>query len=127
MKDPNRTLIAPYIANNVGIFHCPADIRNGLYDGGGLYPNSPLKGVTVAAARSVSMSQAVGTIDGVFAANGNGHGGIPNRPTNGPWLTGSHGGNNATTGPYATFGKSSNFRSGASPAKIFMQCDESKL
>ena len=125
MKDPNRTLVAPYIANNVGIFHCPADTRTGLYDGGSYYPTSPLKGVKVGAARSVSMNQAVGTIDGTFAANGSGHGGIPNRPTNGPWLTGSHGGNNATTGPYVTFGKSTSFRSGASPAKIFMQCDES--
>jgi prepilin-type processing-associated H-X9-DG protein len=71
------------------------------------------------------MNQAVGTIDGVFAANGIGHGGIPNRPTNGPWLTGSHGANSATLGPYATFGKNSGFRAGSSPAKIFMQCDES--
>jgi len=125
MKDPNRTLVAPYIANSVGICHCPADTRTGTYDGNSLYPNSPLKGVKVSAARSVSMNQAVGTIDGVFAANGSGHGGIPNRPTNGPWLTGSHGANNATTGPYATFGKTSGFRGGASPAKIFMQCDES--
>src|SRR5664279_3236639 len=61
MKDPTRTLVAPYIANNVGIFHCPADMRSGLYDGTGLYPNSPLKGHTVPAARSVSMNQAVGT------------------------------------------------------------------
>ncbi len=125
MKDPTRTLIAPYVANNVGIFHCPADTRTGLYDGAGLYPNSPLKGVTVPAARSVSMNQAVGTIDPTFAASGSGHSGVPNRPTNGPWLTGSHGANNATTGPYATFGKSSGFRGGASPSKIFMQCDES--
>jgi prepilin-type processing-associated H-X9-DG protein len=125
MKDPTRTLVAPYIANNVGIFHCPADMRSGLYDGTGLYPNSPLKGHTVPAARSVSMNQAVGTVDGVFSANGSGHGGIPNRPTNGPWLTGSHGGNSADNGPYATFGKTSTFRGGSSPAKIFMQCDES--
>ena len=125
MKDPNRTLVAPYIANNVGIFHCPADTRTGNYDGAGLYPSSPLKGTQVRAARSVSMNQAVGTVDGVYATSRNGHGGIPNRPTNGPWLTGSLGVNNATTGPYATFGKSSSFRAGASPAKIFMQCDES--
>ena len=44
MKDPTRTLIAPYIANNVGVFHCPADTRTGSFNGTGLYPNSPLKG-----------------------------------------------------------------------------------
>ena len=125
MKDPARTLVAPYIANNVGIFHCPADNRVGLFDGTAYYPNSPLKGTKIRSARSVSMNQAVGTIDPTFAAAGSGHGGIPNRPTNGPWLTGSHGANNANTGPYATFGKTSSFRAGSSPAKIFMQCDES--
>lgn len=126
MRDPTRTLIAPYIGNSVGIFHCPADTRTGVYDGTALYPNSTLKTKRVPAARSVSMSQAVGTIDPVFAATGGPqHGGVPNRPTNGPWLTGSHGGNTAANGPYATFGKTTSFRGAASPAKIFMQCDES--
>jgi prepilin-type N-terminal cleavage/methylation domain-containing protein/prepilin-type processing-associated H-X9-DG protein len=124
MKDPTRTLVAPYIANNVAIFHCPADTRTGTYDGAGYYPNSPLKGQKVSAARSVSMSQAVGTVDQSWASGGS-HAGPPNRPTNGPWLTGSHGGNNATTGPYATFGETTGFRAGASPSKIFMQADES--
>src|ERR1019366_3193530 len=125
MRDPTRTLIAPYIANNVGIFHCPADTRSGLFNGTGLYPNSALKGKIIPAARSVSMSQAVGTVDPVFAASRNGHGGIPNRPTNGPWLTGTLGQNSADNGPYATFGKTTSFRGACSPAKIFMQCDES--
>ena len=125
MRDPNRTLVAPYIAKNVGIFHCPADTRTGVYDGTGLYPNSSLRNARVPAARSLSMNQAVGTVDPTFSANGTGHGGVPNRPTNGPWLTGSHGGNTAANGPYATFGKTSSFRGAASPAKIFMQCDES--
>ncbi|HEV8493451.1 MAG TPA: DUF1559 domain-containing protein, partial [Candidatus Angelobacter sp.] len=126
LRDPNRTLVAPYVANNIGIFHCPADSRKtGLYDGASYYPNSSLKGQQVPVARSVSMSQAVGTIDPVFAG-GSGHGGIPRQPTNGPWLTGTHGGNNASTGPYATFGKSSSFR-GTSPAQVFMMADESQL
>jgi prepilin-type N-terminal cleavage/methylation domain-containing protein/prepilin-type processing-associated H-X9-DG protein len=125
MRDSERTLVAPYVANNIGIYHCPADTRTGTFDGAGMYPNSPLKGQKVQSARSVSMSQAVGTIDGVFAGSGSGHGGIPNKPTNGPWLTGSHGANTASGGPYATFGKSSSFRAGASPSKIFMQADES--
>jgi prepilin-type processing-associated H-X9-DG protein len=125
MKDPTRTLVAPYVAGNIGIYHCPADTRVGTYDGTGLYPSSPLKGTKVPAARSVSMSQSVGTVDPTFYASGSGHGGVPNKPTNGPWLTGTHGQNSASTGPYATFGKTSGFRAGASPAKIFMQADES--
>jgi len=125
LKDPVRTLVAPYIANNVGIFRCPADTRKPkLFNGTGLYPNSPLKGQIVNAARSVSMSQAVGTVDSCYAG-GSGHCGAPKQATNGPWLTGSNGGNNANTGPYATFGKSSSFR-GTSPAQVFMMADESQ-
>src|SRR5260370_11185275 len=44
IRDPNRCVLAPYVANNVGIFHCPADGRVGLYDGQRFYPNSPLVG-----------------------------------------------------------------------------------
>jgi prepilin-type N-terminal cleavage/methylation domain-containing protein/prepilin-type processing-associated H-X9-DG protein len=123
MRDPTRTLVAPYIANNIAIFRCPADTRIGKYDGGGLYPNSPLIGQKVATARSVSMSQAVGTIDPGFAGGG-ADSGKPILPTNGPWLTGSHGANSAANGPYATFGKSSAFR-GTSPSQVFLTCDES--
>jgi prepilin-type N-terminal cleavage/methylation domain-containing protein/prepilin-type processing-associated H-X9-DG protein len=123
MRDPTRTLIAPYIANNVAIFTCPADQRSGLYDGTGMYPNSALKGLKVRAARSVSMSQAVGTIDPGFAGGG-ANSGRPTRPTNGPWLTGNHGANNATTGPFATFGKNTTFRN-TSPARVFLMADES--
>jgi prepilin-type N-terminal cleavage/methylation domain-containing protein/prepilin-type processing-associated H-X9-DG protein len=125
LRDPNRTLVAPYIGNNVGIFHCPADSRKpGKYDGAGLYPTSTLIGQVVNVARSVSMSQAVGTIDSCFAGGG-GHCGAPKQATNGPWLTGTHGVNNASTGPFATFGKSSAFR-GTSPAQVFMMSDESQ-
>ena len=125
MRDPTRTLVAPYIGNSVGIFRCPADTRKpGKYDGASLYPNSPLIGLTVPVARSVSMNQAVGTVDPGYA-NGGANSGVPKQPTNGPWLTGSYGGNNAVSGPYATFGKSSSFRS-TSPAQVFMMADESQ-
>jgi prepilin-type N-terminal cleavage/methylation domain-containing protein/prepilin-type processing-associated H-X9-DG protein len=123
MKDPTRTVIAPYIANNVGVFLCPADQRSGTYDGLAYYPNSALKGTKVRAARSVSMSQAVGTIDPGFAGGG-ADSGIPRLPTNGPWLTGTHGANNSSTGPFATFGKNTNFRN-TSPARVFLMADES--
>lgn len=126
LRDPLRTLVAPYIANNIGIFRCPADSRKPkLYNGTGLYPNSPLKGTVVPVARSVSMNQAVGTIDPQFAG-GSGHKGMPKQATNGPWLTGSYQQNTAATGPYATFGKSSSFR-GTSQAQVFLVCDESQF
>ena len=124
LRDPNRTLVAPYIANNIGIFRCPADTRIAKkYDGGGLYPNSSLIGQSVPVARSVSMSQAVGTVDSCFHSGS--HCGAPKQPTDGPWLTGTHGQNNANTGPYATFGKSSAFR-GTSPAQVFLMADEAQ-
>ncbi|HLH54535.1 MAG TPA: DUF1559 domain-containing protein [Verrucomicrobiae bacterium] len=126
MKDPTRTLVAPYIANNIGVFRCPADTRKpGRYDGAAYYPSSPLVGQIVPVARSVSMNQAVGTIDPGYAGGGS-DSGPPRQPTNGPWLTGNYGQNNASTGPFATFGKSSNFR-GTSPAQVFMLADESQF
>jgi prepilin-type N-terminal cleavage/methylation domain-containing protein/prepilin-type processing-associated H-X9-DG protein len=126
LRDPFRTLVAPYVGSSVGIFHCPADSRPpGNYDGTGLYPNSPLKGTKVNVARSVSMNQAVGTVDSCYAG-GSGHCGAPKQATNGPWLTGSYGGNTAAGGPYATFGKSSSFR-GTSPAQVFLMADENQF
>ena len=125
LADPLRTLVAPYIAKNVGIFRCPADTRKpGKYDGTGLYPTSPLIGTVVNVARSVSMNQAVGTVDPQYASGG-GHSGVPKQATNGPWLTGTYGQNTAANGPYATFGKSSSFR-GTSPAQVFMMADENQ-
>jgi prepilin-type processing-associated H-X9-DG protein len=125
MKDPQRTVIAPYIANNPAIFVCPTDLRQGKYDGAGYYPNSPLVGKTVRAARTVSMNQAVGTVARGYANGGGSETGPINVPTSGPWLTGNYNENNNTTGPYATFGKSGSFRN-ASPSQVFLVSDEAK-
>ncbi len=119
LGDPTRTLVAPYIGNNVKIFKCPADTRTGRYQG----TVASLIGQTVAAARSVSLNQAVGTVDPGYQSGG-GHAGVPRVPTNGPWLTGTYGQNTAASGPYATFGKSSSFGA-ASPTMIFLMTDES--
>jgi len=119
IADPQRTLLAPYTAKQVNLFSCPADTRVGLYDGTGLYPDSPLKGQKIRAARSVSLNMAVGTIDPCFA-NGFGHCGKPTIATWGPWLTGSHGGNN---GNYATFGSSGSFQA-ITPKQVFLMADE---
>jgi type II secretory pathway pseudopilin PulG len=122
MRDPMRTLIAPYTRGQAQIFNCTDDQRVGLYDGAGLYPASPLIGTKVRAARSVSMNQAVGTIDPGFAGGGP-DSGKPTLPTNGPWLTGAHGENNAQTGPWRTYGKTSQMSS-PTPAGLWVITEE---
>ncbi len=116
LRDERRTLVAPYIGKNVKIFSCPADSRTGRST------DVATMGQIVRCARSVSLNQAVGTVDPAYAS-GSGHSGIPNLPSNGPWLTGNYGGNNNRTGPYATFHKTSAFRNtGAN--QIFLMTDE---
>ena len=44
LADPARCLVSPYLSTNASLFRCTADTRVGLYDGGALYPASPLKG-----------------------------------------------------------------------------------
>lgn len=121
LVDENRTLITPYIAKNYRIFKCPSDDRTGLYNG--TTPGSPLAGKRIPAARSVSMNQGVGTVDGTFATSGSGHSGKPIYPVNGPWLDGSH--NNKHDQPWATFGKTSDFKV-IGPSWIFLTVDENK-
>jgi prepilin-type N-terminal cleavage/methylation domain-containing protein/prepilin-type processing-associated H-X9-DG protein len=117
LRDPNLTVISPFVGAAVGVFTCPADPRNGLYDG-----SDPAKmGTTVRAARSISMNQGVGVIDPGFASGGS-HSGRPEIPTTGPWLTGSHGGNQHNN-PYATFGRTSDFH-GIGSSDIFLTVDE---
>jgi prepilin-type N-terminal cleavage/methylation domain-containing protein len=66
LADQSRSLLIPYLAGNVSLFRCPSDLRQGVYDG----TNAALIGRTVPAARTFSMSQAVGTIDPGFDAGG---------------------------------------------------------
>lgn len=121
LRDTERTLVAPYVAKNISIFQCPGDKRMGTYVG-----NDPaLKGTKIRAVRSVSLSQAVGTVCAAYGGGG-GHSGAPKQATNGPWLTGQNGQNKASTGPWMTFGKTSSFRR-ASPSKIFLMADESQF
>ena len=122
MKDSLRNLLASYVGTNVSVYRCTADTRLGLYDGAYLYPGSPLIGKRVPAARTISISQAVGVVDPGFAAGG-AHSGIPNLPTNGPWLTGTHGVNNATAGPYRTYGRTSQAVV-PTPAQLFVVTEE---
>lgn len=123
LSDPNRSLLAPYLNFHADVFRCTADPRRGLYDGAGLYPNSPLIGTKVPAARGISMNNAVGTVDPCFSM-GFGHCGIPNLAVNGPWLTGAHGANSAATGPWRTYGKSSQM-SAPTPSALWVLAEES--
>jgi len=105
LKDPTRNLLAAYLAGNTSLFHCPGDRRMGVYQGS----DPSLKGQIIPAARTFSMSQAVGTIDPGFDADGpgpagvNSHRGAPKLSVNGPWL------NNQDThrrnSPWFTYGK----------------------
>ena len=118
LKNPDKTLLAPYVAKNVGIFQCPADTRSGKYNGSDL----SMFGKTVRAARSVALNQGVGTIDPGFANAGGSHSGRPTIPTMGPWLTGTRY-QNKHNDPWATFGKTTGFTR-VSPSDIFLMVDE---
>jgi prepilin-type processing-associated H-X9-DG protein len=119
LKDITKCLVAPYIAQNVGVFQCPSDQRYGIYDG--TVVGSPLIGKRIKCARSVSQNQAVGSICDTFWGSCQGHSGRPNKATHGPWLTGMHTCSDST---WATFGKTSDFRT-VSSSKVFLTVDES--
>lgn len=103
MRDPDWVLVAPYVANSIGIYVCPSDPRVGPYNG--TVPSN--MGTTQRAARSVSMNSGVGVVDPGWASTGTSHSGRPGLPTNGPWLDGNHG--NKHNNPWATFGKTTDF------------------
>ena len=116
LLDPTRALLQPFAGNNVSMYKCPADKRNGIYQG-----TSPaMAGKTVPAARTFAMNQAVGTICGAFDTGG-GHSGPPDRPTNGPWLDNNHGHRRGTT--FNTYGKTTSVGS-PGPSKIWVFIDE---
>jgi len=122
LADQNSTVIAPYVAKNVEIFQCPADPRMGLYDGN-VFAHFNQR---IRAARSVSMNQAVGTVDPGYEATKGGtitHSGVPQNPVWGPWLGGSNPSNKPNK-PWATFGKSTDFAK-TGPAMVFLMLDES--
>ena len=118
LLDPVRSLLTKYLGHDVKVFKCPADLRTGLYQGA----NPSFVGQIVPAARTFSMSQAVGTIDPGFAAGYNSHSGVPNLPVTGPWLTGNwH--ENLHNNPWRTFGKISD-TGPPSPSDLWVFLDE---
>jgi len=123
LKDHKRSLLATYLKGNVAVFHCPGDKRMGIYQGA----DPAFVGRTVPAARTFSMSQAVGTIDPGFDAGRSpgvtkpAHYGKPTLPVNGPWL------NNQQThrrdSPWFTYDKFSSIRA-PGPAMLWVLVDE---
>jgi prepilin-type N-terminal cleavage/methylation domain-containing protein len=120
LQNPDLSLLINFLGGNAKVFRCPSDIRQGLYQG----TNVALIGKIVPAARTFSMSQAVGTIDPKFAATtpGNGHSGIPNLPVNGRWLNGEAG-NHFSDQPWHTFAKASDNHA-PGPSMLWVLVDE---
>ncbi|HEY3760184.1 MAG TPA: type II secretion system protein [Verrucomicrobiae bacterium] len=116
LLDPIRSLLINYLGGNASPFKCPADLRQGVYQGA----NPLYIGKTVPAARTFSMSQAVGTIDPGFDAGGP-HSGVPTLSVNGPWL------NNQEThhrhSPWRTFGKQTDLGP-PGPSDLWVLIDE---
>jgi len=101
-SDPTWNVMAKYTGGNYQVYKCPADLKT-VKIGAKIYPTT----------RSISASQAVGTIcPGFKSSNGGSHSGIPSVATDGPWLDGNHG-HKANT-KYRTFGKESDFVASAS-------------
>ncbi len=107
LQDPTRCLLASYLGSTIAVWHCPADKRLGLYQG----TNAMYRGKKIPCARSVSMSQAVGT--NPYVAGGK-------TAVFGPWLTGTL---NWAYNKWQTYGRLSDFNN-PGPASTFMILDE---
>jgi prepilin-type N-terminal cleavage/methylation domain-containing protein/prepilin-type processing-associated H-X9-DG protein len=115
LVDPDRCLVAPYL-KDASVFHCPGDKRTGKYQGA----KPALFGTTVPAARTFSMSQAVGTICPGFDQSGT-HSGVPSLPVNGPWLNNQR--DHHRDSPWITYGKFAGIRA-PGPAMLWVLVDE---
>jgi len=104
LMDPQYAKLAKYTGKNYQIYRCPAD-KSYVTIAGRIHQR----------VRSFAMNQAVGTKPEA------GTGG--RQAVDGPWLTGSNGGNNSTTGPYRTYGKMTTMTI-PPPAKLWVLLDE---
>ncbi len=124
LSNPQLSLLISELGGNVTVFHCPADTRQGIYQGS----NPALIGHIVPAARTFSMSQAIGTVDPCYDAwerdpgQPRTHCGVPNMAVNGPWLYGGWN-TNFRNDPYATYGKTSAILA-PSPSLLWVLVDE---
>lgn len=109
LRDPKKSLLAPYIGNSVAIFSCPSDYRRGRVKQVSPVANKGQKGNP---ARSFSMSQAVGTNPNTPGSR---------QPVDGPWLDNNHG--NTWNGKFFVYGKLSDFVT-PGPTQTFVFLDE---
>jgi prepilin-type processing-associated H-X9-DG protein len=123
LKDQKLSLLINYLVGNISLFRCPGDLRTGKYQG----TDASLIGKSVPAARTFSMSQAVGTIDPGYDKTGPGgqrgivHSGVPGLPVNGPWLNNAD--NHRRDSPWSTYGKASQIGA-PGPATLWVLVDE---
>ena len=117
LKDPERSLLSPYLKGNVSVFRCPSDKRSGKYQG----TDPAMMGQIVPSARTFSMNQAVGTICPAYDAHLKSHGGKPSLPVNGRWL--NNRGDHRRDSPWITYGKFSGIRA-PGPAMLWVLLDE---
>lgn len=108
LNDPARSMLVKYGANHK-LFKCPADKRIGIYQG----TDTAFRGQKIPAARTFSMSQAVGT-DPYAPSNGK-------LAVNGPWLDNAHG--HTRAGKWQVYGKMGDFFN-PGPAKVWVLMDE---
>jgi len=104
-NDSRWNVLARYTGGNYKVYKCPADPAFATI-GGKRYSTT----------RSISASQAVGTVCSSFPS---GHSGAPVLATHGPWLDGGHGHTRGRT--YRTYGKEADF---VSPAQTWVYIDE---
>ena len=117
LADPKLSLLIGYLSGNVAVFRCPSDLRQGLYQGS----KPALIGQIVPAARTFSMSQAVGTIDPGFDQSPPNHFGVPTLSVNGPWLNNQH--THRRNTPWATYGRTADIRA-PGPSMLWVLVDE---
>jgi prepilin-type N-terminal cleavage/methylation domain-containing protein len=110
LRDPTRSLLANYIGNSVELFKCPADKRVGIYQGTDTAKRTAR--LKVPAARTVAMSQAVGTNPSVNRGK---------TPVAGPWLDNNH--SHALNQTYRTYGRESDFTD-PGPSQTWVLIDE---
>lgn len=109
-RNPTNNMLANYIGGSVEIYKCPADMRVGPYNGPDAAKRSAR--LRVPAARTVAMSQAVGT---------NPYQNRGKQPVDGPWLDNNHGHTFGRT--FRTYGRETDFTD-PGPANTWVILDE---
>jgi hypothetical protein len=101
LTDPLNAKLAPYTGFSHKIYRCAAD-------------KSTVGTPPMPRLRSLAMSQAVGSKNATVEA------------VDGPWLTGSHGANNNSQGPWRVYGKTSDIIDPA-PSQLWVFLDEDEF